>query len=159
MLRALTSPLVPFVDDLPVPQRLIAREHDGQLTVPIRSGAHRFHRDLPESPIWGYFGTLPGPTIEAERGQAVTVEWLNQLDGQLPMLVTRARRRTSSRLARMASSTTRWTSAARCSGTTTMSWASPDSVYTRGWRGFGSCVMSASVSSGYPRALHWRYRC
>ena len=66
-----------------------ARQH-GQLSVPIRAGAHRFHRDLPESAIWGYDGTVPGPTIEAERGQPVTVEWRNELDGALPVVVTTA---------------------------------------------------------------------
>jgi spore coat protein A len=80
--------LAPFVDPLPVPSRLPARAHDGQLTVSIRAGVHRFHRDLPESRIWGFDGTVPGPTIEAERGQSLTVGWRNELDGPLPVLVT-----------------------------------------------------------------------
>jgi hypothetical protein len=50
MVRALTVPLVPFVDALPMPRRLVAAEHQGRLTVRIRAGAHRFHRELPESP-------------------------------------------------------------------------------------------------------------
>ncbi len=90
MVRALTVPLVPFVDALPVPQRLVAAEHQGRLTICMRSSAHRFHRDLPESPIWGYDGTVPGPTIEVERGQPVTVEWRNELAGRLPVVVTLA---------------------------------------------------------------------
>ncbi len=77
-----------FVDALPTPRRLIAGECGGRLTVGIRAGAHRFHRDLPESRIWGYDGTAPGPTIEARRGEPVTVEWRNELDGPLPVLVT-----------------------------------------------------------------------
>jgi FtsP/CotA-like multicopper oxidase with cupredoxin domain len=80
--------LAPFVDALPVPRRLIAGDHDGWLPITIRGAAHRFHRDLPESPIWGYDGTVPGPTIEAERGQPVAVEWRNELHGPLPVLVT-----------------------------------------------------------------------
>ena len=90
MTRALTAPLVAFVDPLPVPRRLFAPRHEGRLTVRIRAGAHRFHRDLPESRIWGYDGTVPGPTIEAERGQPVTVEWRNELDRPLPVVVTLA---------------------------------------------------------------------
>src|SRR5258708_156390 len=82
------TPLVPFVDALPVPRRLVAAEHDGQLIVRIRVGSHRFHRDLPESRIWGYDGTVPGPTIETERGRPVTVEWRNELEGRLPVVVT-----------------------------------------------------------------------
>jgi FtsP/CotA-like multicopper oxidase with cupredoxin domain len=90
MTRTLAAPLAPFADALPVPQRLVATQQHGQLSVPIRSGAHRFHRDLPESAIWGYDGRVPGPTIEAERGQAVTVVWRNELDGTLPVVVTTA---------------------------------------------------------------------
>src|SRR3954452_8944668 len=88
MSRPLTAPLAPFVDALPVPRRLVAAEHEGRLTVRMRPGTHRFHRDLPESTIWGYDGTVPGPTIEAERGQPVTVEWRNELDGPPPVVVT-----------------------------------------------------------------------
>jgi FtsP/CotA-like multicopper oxidase with cupredoxin domain len=90
MTRTLAAPLAPFADALPVPQRLVAAQQHGQLSVPIRAGAHRFHRDLPESAIWGYDGRVPGPTIEAERGQAVTVVWRNELDGTLPVVVTTA---------------------------------------------------------------------
>jgi FtsP/CotA-like multicopper oxidase with cupredoxin domain len=84
----LTLPLAPFVDPLPVPRRLIAAEPGGRLSVPIRAGNHRFHRDLPESRIWGYEGTVPGPTIETEGGHAVTVEWRNELEGPLPVTTT-----------------------------------------------------------------------
>ena len=80
--------LAPFVDELPVPPRLLPAAHNGRLTVPIRDGTHRFHRDLPEVPIWGYDGTVPGPTIEAERGQPVTVQWRNELRSPLPITVT-----------------------------------------------------------------------
>ena len=90
MTRTLAPPLAPFADALPVPQRLVAAQQHGQLSVPIRAGAHRFHRDLPESAVWGYDSRVPGPTIEAERGQAVTVVWRNELDGTLPVVVTTA---------------------------------------------------------------------
>jgi len=86
----LGTPLEPFVDTLPVPARLPAGDHDGRLTVRIRSGSHRFHRDLPPSRIWGYEGTVPGPTIEVERGEPVTVQWRNELDSPLPVVVTSA---------------------------------------------------------------------
>src|SRR6266702_5603420 len=90
MTPTLAAPLAPFADALPVPRRLVAARQNGRLSVPIRAGAHRFHRDLPESSIWGYDGMVPGPTIEAERGQPVTVQWRNELDGALPVVVTTA---------------------------------------------------------------------
>jgi spore coat protein A len=90
MTPTLAVPLAPFADTLPVPRRLVAARHNGRLSVPIRGGAHRFHHDLPESPIWGYDGTVPGPTIEAERGQPVTVQWRNELDGAMPVVATTA---------------------------------------------------------------------
>ncbi len=88
MLHAMTPPLAPFVDALPLPSRLIAVEHDGRLTVRIRAGEHRFHRDLPVSRIWGFEGMVPGPTIEADRGRPVTVEWRNELEGPFPVVDT-----------------------------------------------------------------------
>jgi FtsP/CotA-like multicopper oxidase with cupredoxin domain len=88
MRNALPTPLVPYVDALPVPRRLRASDHHHRLTVRIRAATHRFHRDLPDSPVWGYDGGVPGPTIEAERGQPVTVEWSNELDGGFPVVVT-----------------------------------------------------------------------
>jgi FtsP/CotA-like multicopper oxidase with cupredoxin domain len=90
MTRVVTPPITPFVDSLPVPSRLIAAKHDGRLAVRICAGEHRFHRDLPASRIWGFDGTVPGPTIEAERGQPVTVEWQNELAGPFPVTDTLA---------------------------------------------------------------------
>src|SRR5437899_4750501 len=90
MTRTLVPQLAPFIDSLPLPQRLIAEEHHGSLVVRMRMGEHRFHRDLPVSKIWGYEGMVPGPTIEAERGHPVTVEWRNELEGPFPLVVTRA---------------------------------------------------------------------
>ena len=90
MITPLAVPLAPFADALPVPQRLVAARRNGRLSVPIRAGVHRFHRDLPESAVWGYGGTVPGPTIEAEAGQPVVVAWRNELGGTLPVVVTTA---------------------------------------------------------------------
>ena len=88
MRNALSTPLAPYVDALPVPRRVRAADHHHRLSVHIRAATHRFHRDLPDSTVWGYDGSVPGPTIEAERGRPVTVEWSNELDGQFPVVVT-----------------------------------------------------------------------
>jgi FtsP/CotA-like multicopper oxidase with cupredoxin domain len=88
--RGLAAPLASYVDALPLPSRLIASKHHGRLTVRIRAASHQFHRDLPASSIWGFEGTVPGPTVEAERGQPVTVEWRNELEGPFPVSDTMA---------------------------------------------------------------------
>src|SRR2546427_5280294 len=90
MTPTLVPQLTPFIDALPLPQRLIAEEHHGGLVVRMRMGEHRFHRDMPVSKIWGYEGMVPGPTIEAERGHPVAVEWRNELEGPFPLVVTSA---------------------------------------------------------------------
>src|SRR2546421_11370942 len=90
MPRPLVPQLTPFIDALPLPQPLIAEEHHGGLVVRMRMGEHRFHRDMPVSKIWGYEGMVPGPTIEAERGHPVVVEWRNELEGPHPHVVSRA---------------------------------------------------------------------
>src|SRR4051812_30869526 len=94
MTRVVTTPLAPFVDRLPLPSRLRVAERDGRLTVRMRAATHQFHRDLPSSSIWGFEGTVPGPTIEAERGRPVTIEWRNELQAPFPVVDTMAPRPT-----------------------------------------------------------------
>jgi FtsP/CotA-like multicopper oxidase with cupredoxin domain len=80
-------PLTPFVDELAVPPRRIVSEPT-RLVVRLETAAHRFHRELPPSRVWTYDGSLPGPTIEVDRGVALEVQWENYLSGPLPVLVT-----------------------------------------------------------------------
>lgn len=81
--------LVPFVDPLPIPPRAKAA---GRRTLPACPGdalpcyriamqacTTRVHRDLPPTPMWSYAGSVPGPTLEVERGQPILVEWINAL--------------------------------------------------------------------------------
>ncbi|WP_209438295.1 multicopper oxidase family protein [Natronococcus sp. JC468] len=39
----------------------------------------KLHSDLPPTTVYGYGGQFPGPTIEAERGEPVSVRWQNDL--------------------------------------------------------------------------------
>jgi spore coat protein A len=39
----------------------------------------QLHRDLDPTPVWGYHGTYPGPTIETQTNQPVVVKWINDL--------------------------------------------------------------------------------
>lgn len=74
--------LRPFVDPLFIPPVLSPKaDAKGVPTLEIieRRVEHRFHRDLPPTQVWAYQGTVPGPTVRAERGQALKVRWLNRL--------------------------------------------------------------------------------
>lgn len=86
------SSLTPFVDALPVPplQRVAGvRAHPsypGQMLPYYRMTMEalqtRLHRDLPLTPVWGYNGSSPGPTLETARGKPMLIEWVNALPAQ-----------------------------------------------------------------------------
>jgi spore coat protein A len=74
--------LEPFVDPLPVPGVLRAKAvHSGsqRYRITLSEFRQKLHRDLPPTVVWGFEGSTPGPTIEALRGQSVTIDWLNRL--------------------------------------------------------------------------------
>ncbi len=81
--------LARFVDPLPIPRVLEPTgtrpdPRDPSLAVPSYRVAMRLaevlvHRDLPPTRMWGYEGAVPGPTIVARSGQAIWIEWTNEL--------------------------------------------------------------------------------
>lgn len=78
---------VPFVDALPIPP--VAKPvgfSDGTpvYEMPMVEVMHRFHRDLPEVPVWGYAGMYPGPTLVALANQPIYVRWINLLPKEYP---------------------------------------------------------------------------
>jgi spore coat protein A len=91
---ALVNPasLERFVDPLPVPplaraagQRAHPSSPDHLLPcyrMEMRAFSARLHRDLPPTPMWGYDGMSPGPTLEAARGAPFLIEWVNALPNQ-----------------------------------------------------------------------------
>jgi len=78
-----------FVDTLPIPS--IVRplgtrpspEHAGisipYYRMPMREVVCKVHRDMKPTRIWGFGGTSPGPTFETRSGEALLVEWSNEL--------------------------------------------------------------------------------
>ncbi len=50
-------------------------------------GFHSFHRQLPQTSIWGYNGIVPGPTIIAEAGKTVLVRFNNRLPPNDPVAI------------------------------------------------------------------------
>ncbi len=78
---------IPFVDPLPIPP--IAKPvglSNGipVYDIPMVELMHRFHRDLPEVPVWGYAGSYPGPTLIAIANQPIYVRWINRLPKEYP---------------------------------------------------------------------------
>ncbi|MEV6345845.1 multicopper oxidase domain-containing protein [Actinoplanes sp. NPDC051851] len=78
------TPLEPYRDALPVP-RVLRPAKDGRLTVPMQVAKHRFHSQLGTSTVWGFGGTVPGPTIEVHTGQRTQIRWVNALSGRMPL--------------------------------------------------------------------------
>jgi spore coat protein A len=72
------SALQSYVTPLAIPQSI--RTTSGQhLSIPIRQGLQKAHRDLKPTRIWGYNSTWPGPTVRVRSGQPLTVKWHNEL--------------------------------------------------------------------------------
>ena len=47
--------------------------------IQVLEATHSFHRELPAQPIWGYDGTLPGPTFVARVGEPIVIRFNNML--------------------------------------------------------------------------------
>jgi spore coat protein A, manganese oxidase len=75
-----------FQDPLPVPMVLkphsFGRGGDLYYRLPIRNGRARFHHDLPEADVWGYWGIYPGPTLDVDFRDNVIIEMSNELSGR-----------------------------------------------------------------------------
>jgi spore coat protein A len=81
--------LTRFVDPLPLP--LMARpvslnpdpkRQGGQVRhyrVPMRAIDAKLHRDLPPTRMWSYGGSVPGVMFDTRSGEALSVEWANEL--------------------------------------------------------------------------------
>ncbi len=88
MQQAMASPaqvrsgvrLTPYVDSLPLPPVIRATGKPGE-TIDIEMGQfqQKVHRDLPPTTVWGYNGSWPGPTIEAQSGQPININWVSKL--------------------------------------------------------------------------------
>ena len=86
------STLPPFVDPLPIPS--VAKPggmrplpSSPKINVPYyRLAAQqietKLHRDLKPARLWGFGGSVPGPTLEMRSGEEALVEWVNELPEQ-----------------------------------------------------------------------------
>ncbi|MDB4988754.1 MAG: Multicopper oxidase [Myxococcaceae bacterium] len=81
--------LARFVDALPIPPRLAPTgsrtdPDDKHQKLPLYEVAMRLtrvkvHRDVPETKMFAYGGSVPGPTFEVRAGKPILVQWKNEL--------------------------------------------------------------------------------
>ncbi len=86
------SRLESFVDPLPLPVLQKPLDHrssaqHGAANAPyypirMRAVESRFHRDLPPSPMWSYGESSAPVLFEAQSGQGVLIDWINDLPPQ-----------------------------------------------------------------------------
>jgi spore coat protein A len=72
-----------YVDPLPRMKKaapVAGKNSNGiRYRIAMREFLAKVHRDMPPTTMWGYDGACPGPTIEVQKDQAVSIEWINQL--------------------------------------------------------------------------------
>lgn len=71
-----------FVDKLPIIKTLKTKDKlDGvpYYKIKMQQFKQKLHRDLPETTVWGFEGSYPGPTIEVNMNEHIKVEWINDL--------------------------------------------------------------------------------
>ncbi len=75
--------LVPWRDPLPIPPVLqpVGTDPQGKpiYNVTMTEFTQNLHRDLPDTTVWGYNGSYPGPTIVAQQNQPIIVNYSNDL--------------------------------------------------------------------------------
>ncbi|MGW1867608.1 O-aminophenol oxidase PhsA [Streptomyces mauvecolor] len=73
--------LTPYIAPLPIPPVLRPASGDvrDETEIAIRPTWVRLHPQLPPTLMWGYNGSVPGPTIEVRRGQRVRIAWTNRV--------------------------------------------------------------------------------
>lgn len=81
--------LTKYVDALPIPMILEPKSQNNEVTkyeVEMTEFFQKLHKDLPETLVWGYEGTYPGPTIEVKKDERIQVKWINNLPVETHLL-------------------------------------------------------------------------
>ncbi|MFF8846140.1 O-aminophenol oxidase PhsA [Streptomyces sp. NPDC015127] len=73
--------LTPYADPLTIPPVLRPDVADvrQEIEIALRPTWVRMHSQLPPTLMWGYDGSVPGPTVEVRRGQRIRVAWTNRI--------------------------------------------------------------------------------
>jgi FtsP/CotA-like multicopper oxidase with cupredoxin domain len=80
--------LTKFLDPLRTPETIRTRERDIEMR--MSRTEVRLHSQLPPSTVWAFNGQFPGPTIDVQRGKQLRVEWINDIDGLMPLVAVQA---------------------------------------------------------------------
>ena len=83
--RRVSPQLDRFVDPLPTFKRLapVGKKKNHPLyRVRMMEFTRKLHSQLPPARLWGYEGQYPGPVFDVTRGEAIEVDWVNQLPAQ-----------------------------------------------------------------------------
>jgi o-aminophenol oxidase len=82
--------LEPYVAALTVPPVLRPESGDvlQETEIALRPTWVRLHPQLPPTLMWGYGGSVPGPTVEVRRGQRVRIAWTNRIPKESEYPVT-----------------------------------------------------------------------
>lgn len=74
--------LAKFVDKLPIIKVLKPTRRAAGVPfykIRMQQFKQKLHKDLPETTVWGFEGSYPGPTIEVYRNQWIKVQWMSEL--------------------------------------------------------------------------------
>jgi spore coat protein A, manganese oxidase len=73
--------LTPFVDALPLPERVRPTSQNGilSLTFTMQEVHGKVHRDVPATRMWSYGPDVLAPLIEARAGEEMQIKWVNRL--------------------------------------------------------------------------------
>ncbi|WP_244885523.1 multicopper oxidase family protein [Amycolatopsis vancoresmycina] len=79
--------LTKFLDPLRIPP--VLRPQQDLITVRMTNARVKLHSQLPETALWTFEGSFPGPTIEVRSGKRTRVAWSNELTGKIPLVAAR----------------------------------------------------------------------
>jgi spore coat protein A len=72
--------LIRYADPLPLPTVIRSNGKAGEtIEIEMVQFQQKIHRDLPPTTVWGYNGSWPGPTIEAQSGKTLNINWVSKL--------------------------------------------------------------------------------
>lgn len=71
--------LIMYVDPLPIPPVAVPVGPNSYAIPVVKATTHQFHRDLPAAPTYSYGADYLGPTIIAQQGVPISVNFTNKL--------------------------------------------------------------------------------